>query len=221
MGYYTDENKKEYLVRIKNIRDFLMIERRIVKEASYSEEGHYRITNPDEVKRAIQEIEKYGIYYQDSNSSLSYLPRPVLIDGSPMYVDVDNIAIQESIFGPVVDFDAKKKVAPELAKRVDHFLYSPFNGIVVDEFLAYKNHEELIPIETKIERLHGLLDLTREERDKEGSDEYLDELEKLQTALKNGWYFDTKLLMKYYMEAGSLVELQDKANRRVLTLNQL
>ena len=154
VGIYTGSDKKQYLVRIKNIRDFISLERRIVKDASYTREGHYVLTNLDEVKRAIYELEKNGIYYQDTSSKVDYLPRPILIDGSPVYEDVDNVTIQETLIGPVVEFDAKRRVAPELAKYVDHFLYSTYSDTAVDEFLSYPNHEELVPLDVQIEDLY-------------------------------------------------------------------
>ena len=121
----------------------------------------------------------------------------------------------------VVEFDAKRRVAPELAKYVDHFLYSTYSDTAVDEFLAYPNHEELVPLDVQIEDLYERINSLIKDRDRQEAKECLEKLDEMQEALQNGWYFDPEKLMKYYKQAGSMVELQEKNSKLVLTLDQV
>lgn len=215
LGVLETYNGKKYTFYARSIMELIRLKLEIYGKASYQEEGKFRLIDAEDVKAAIEEIQKNGIYFQDAvDMKVSSFPRPFLEDSTPVYTDIENAYVQEGIMGPVVEFYGKRKVVPELGRYVGQVLNGSPRGVF--DILDYEHHEELMPIEKRIEMAQKSMEGARE------CDTYFRKkrLNELIALRDSGKGFDIELLKAYHNQACDIIELQEQESGAILTLNQ-
>lgn len=133
-----------------------------------------------------------------------------LPNGDPMYENIKRIYYYTSN-GPYsyhndsIAVEGTQVTSPDLAYIIERILADEPESIY--EFLDYFFHPELVPIDTKIEKLNKEIN-NIDNFDFDKKINALNNLKCLCEEKKTKAYFNTDLLRKYYTQAYSLFELQ-------------
>lgn len=188
----TDDIEKVYSVhydgeKLKKLLD------EIVRKASYRVDGSFTASSSNVVKT-------------DGNIFISDEDLP---NGDHVYENIEDVYYfpSESSYGyhsDSIGFNGTKVISPELAYIIKKILSNKSKGIY--ELINYRNHDDLIPIDKKIENAE--MNVNRISNfDFENKINALKILKKHCEDKEENRYFDVALLNHYYSQAISLFEL--------------
>ena len=193
------KSDKLYGLYIKDFWGVRDLRSKIVEEASYVVPGTYVLTSENEVRSALEELER------DPNpTSLSYNR---LTNGWPIYDNITKTFIVPGAFHEAIEVTGDKRIEPRLSIIINSVL----NNGDIDSLLNYDKEDEAVPVED-VQKLYLEALLTYNITDMSNIHavkEIVDRLDSLQTAIETGQHFNASALRKYYNQVMELIELRE------------